>query len=65
MEIIELQEKFVLNMYKNVMTEQFWAIHVSDEYSNCKILAIITITIFSSTYMCETLFSKMNLKSKY
>jgi len=37
MEIIDLQEKFVLNMYKNAMIEEFWVRHVFDEYSILKL----------------------------
>ncbi|KAF2902670.1 hypothetical protein ILUMI_03516 [Ignelater luminosus] len=66
MEIIDLQEDVSLQMYKTVSTAQFWAKHVPEKYENCKTLAINLATMFGSTYICETSFSKMNfLKNKY
>jgi len=66
MEIIDLQEDVSLQMYKTVSTEEFWAKHVPEKYENCKKLAINLATMFGSTYVCETSFSKMNfLKNKY
>lgn len=66
MEIIDLQEDISLQMYKTASTEEFWGKHVSEKYANCKTLAINLATMFGSTYVCESSFSKMNfLKSKY
>ncbi|CAK1582797.1 unnamed protein product [Parnassius mnemosyne] len=66
MEIIDLQEDLSLQMYKTVSTEEFWAKHVPEKYENCKKLAINLATMFGSTYVCETSFSKMHLlKNKY
>lgn len=66
MEIIDLQEDVSLQIYKKVSTEEFWVKHVTEKYQNCKKLAINLATMFGSTYICETSFSKMNfLKNKY
>lgn len=66
MEIIDLQEDISLQIYKKVSTEEFWVKHVPEKYQNCKKLAINLATMFGSTYICETSFSKMNfLKNKY
>lgn len=61
LEIIDLQEDVSLQMiYKTVSTEDFWAKYVPEKYKNCKKLAIYIATMFGSTYMCETSFTKMN-----
>lgn len=66
MEIIDLQENVSLQMYKTASTEEFWGKHVPETYENCKKLAINLATMFGSTYVCESSFSKMNfLKNKY
>lgn len=66
MEIIDLQEDVSLKMYQTASPEEFWAKHVLEKYVNCKKLAINLATMFGSTYICETSFSKMNiLKNKY
>lgn len=59
MEIIDLQEDLSLQIYKKVSTEEFWVKHVPEKYKNCKKLAINLATMFGSTYICETSFSKM------
>nr|XP_022911991.1 general transcription factor II-I repeat domain-containing protein 2-like [Onthophagus taurus] len=58
-EIIDLQEDISLQMYKTVSTEEFWGKHVSEKYENCKKIAINLATMFGSTYICESSFSKM------
>lgn len=66
MEIIDLQEDISLRMNKTPSTEDFWTKHVLDKYMNCKTLVIKLATMFGSTYICETSFSKMTfLKNKY
>lgn len=66
MEIIDLQEDLLLQMHKDKSVQEFWGKHVSDKYGNCKKLAIYLSTMFGSTYLCESSFSKMNfLKNKY
>lgn len=66
MEIIDLQEDIVLKIHKTATTQEFWSKHVPAKYENCKKLAIYLATMFGSTYLCETSFSKMNfLKNKY
>ncbi|XP_060880640.1 general transcription factor II-I repeat domain-containing protein 2-like [Metopolophium dirhodum] len=66
MEIIDLQEDISLQMNKTLSTEDFWIKHVLDKYINCKTLAIKLATMFGSTYVCETSFSKMTfLKNRY
>ncbi|XP_050528027.1 EPM2A-interacting protein 1-like [Daktulosphaira vitifoliae] len=65
-EIIELQEVISLQQYKTASTEDFWTKHILDKYINCRKLAIILATMFGSTYICETSFSKITfLKNKY
>ncbi|XP_049779688.1 general transcription factor II-I repeat domain-containing protein 2-like [Schistocerca cancellata] len=59
-EIIDLQEDISLQMYKTVSTEEFWGKHVSEKYENCKKVSINLATMFGSTYICESSFSKMN-----
>ncbi|XP_071053685.1 general transcription factor II-I repeat domain-containing protein 2-like [Onthophagus taurus] len=59
-EIIDLQEDISLQIYKTVSTEEFWGKHVSEKYENCKKVAINLATMFGSTYICESSFSKMN-----
>lgn len=66
MEIIDLQEDISLQTYKTASAEEFWSKHVPEKYGNCKKLAIYLATMFGSTYVCETSFSKMNfLKNQY
>lgn len=66
MEVIDLQEDISLQMYKTASTEEFWGKHVTEKYQNCKKLAINLATMFGSTFVCESSFSKMNfLKNKY
>lgn len=66
MEVIDLQEDISLQMYKTASTEEFWGKHVTEKYENCKKLAINLATMFGSTFVCESSFSKMNfLKNKY
>lgn len=66
MEIVDLQEDISLQMHKNASTQEFWCKHVPEKYVNCKKLAIYLATMFGSTYLCESSFSKMNfLKNKY
>src|SRR5699024_6514002 len=66
MEVIDLQEDISLQTYKTVSAEEFWSQHVPEKYENCKKLAIYLATMFGSTYVCETSFSKMNfLKNQY
>lgn len=66
MEVIDLQEDISLQMYKTASTEEFWGKHVTEKYQNCKKLAINLATMFGSTFVCESSFSKMIfLKNKY
>lgn len=69
MEIIDIQEDVSLLMCKTLSPEEvqeFWCMKVQDKYVNCKKLALNLITMFGSTYICESSFSKMNfLKNKY
>lgn len=66
MEMVDLQEDVCLQMVKSAPTEEFWGKHVLDKFTNCRKLAINLTTMFGSTYICETSFSKMNfLKNKY
>jgi len=53
-------------MYKTTSPKDFWSKHVLDKYMNCKTLAFKLATMFCSTYICETSFSKtLFLKNKY
>lgn len=58
MKIIYMQEDISLKTYKSASTEDFRAKYVLDKYMNCKKLAVKLATMFGSTYICETSFSK-------
>jgi len=55
-----------MKIYKTTSTEDFWTKDDFDEYMNCKTLNIKLATMFGSSYIQETLFSKITyLKNKY
>jgi len=72
MELIDLQEDLVLKekfteVPNTLQCDQFWIKYVcSSQYPELKTLATKLCTMFGSTYMCETAFSKMHfIKSNF
>lgn len=67
MEINDIQEDVSLGTCKTVSSEEvqeFCCKKLPDKYVHSKKLALILITMFGSTYLCESLFSKMIKKKK-
>ncbi|XP_047137577.1 general transcription factor II-I repeat domain-containing protein 2A-like [Hydra vulgaris] len=67
MELLDLQEnQNLLMLLKTITFMEFWKIVPEVKYPQLKKIAIKFISIFGSTYTCESLFSTMKfVKSKY
>ncbi|XP_047129541.1 general transcription factor II-I repeat domain-containing protein 2A-like [Hydra vulgaris] len=67
MELLDLQEdQNLLMLHKTITFMEFWKIVPEVKYPQLKKIAIKFISIFGSTYTCESLFSTMKfVKSKY
>ncbi|XP_065681502.1 general transcription factor II-I repeat domain-containing protein 2A-like [Hydra vulgaris] len=67
MELLDLQEdQNLLMLHKTITFMEFWKIAPEVKYPQLKKIAIKFISIFGSTYTCESLFSTMKfVKSKY
>ncbi|XP_065683999.1 general transcription factor II-I repeat domain-containing protein 2B-like [Hydra vulgaris] len=67
MELLDLQEdQNLLMLHKTITFMEFWKIVPKVKYPQLKKIAIKFISIFGSTYTCESLFSTMKfVKSKY
>ena len=61
MELINFQSTSVVSdALKNADSKTAFWLSCSEEYSNIKILAFYVLTMFPSTYVCESAFSSMN-----
>nr|XP_047127814.1 general transcription factor II-I repeat domain-containing protein 2-like [Hydra vulgaris] len=67
MELLDLQEdQNLLMLHKTITFMEFWKIVPEVKYPQLKKIAIKFISIFGSTYTCESLFSTIKfVKSKY
>ncbi|XP_061490325.1 general transcription factor II-I repeat domain-containing protein 2-like [Rhineura floridana] len=67
MELIELQEDLGLKMiHKSQSTTEFWKQVPEIKYPELKKTSVRLISIFSTTYCCESLYSVMKfVKSKH
>ena len=67
LELIELREDLALkNFHKCHSTVEFWQQVTECKYPELKRISIRLLSIFSTTYCCESLFSVMNfVKSQY
>lgn len=68
LEAIEMQENRVLKeSYTAIQIIKFWINILPDEtYPNLRKIGSFVLTMFRSTYVCETVFSRMNyVKSKF
>ena len=67
LELVDLQEEHALKMpHKTLNTLEFWTQVSEAKYSEVKITSIRLISIFSTTYCCESFYSIMKfVKSKH
>ena len=67
LELIEFREDLTLkNYYKCHSSVEFWQQVTECKYSELKRISIRLLSVFSTTYCCELLFSVMNfVKSQY
>lgn len=58
-------DRTMKNLFNTVTVEEFW-LRAKEQYPELSRKAIIKLTQFSSTYLCETSFSRLAyLKNKY
>lgn len=66
LEMIELSEDDRLKSVLREGTVEFWKIVSNERYPNVKQAAVKLLSMFGSTYMCESLFSTLKqVKSKH
>ena len=60
MELLDLQDQNLLMLHKALTLLDFWKIVPEVKYPQLKKISIKFISIFGSTYTCESLFSTMS-----